>query len=53
MKVRFHPAARAELVEARDWYERARAGLGSAFTFEVERVIASIEEQPLPFLDLF
>jgi hypothetical protein len=29
MPVRFHPAARAELVGARDWYERAREGLGS------------------------
>jgi plasmid stabilization system protein ParE len=46
MPVRFHPAARAELIGARDWYERARPGLGDAFVSEVERIVALVEEHP-------
>lgn len=53
MSVRFHPAARAELIAARNWYGRVREELGDAFASEVERVIALIEEQPgrFPFHD--
>jgi toxin ParE1/3/4 len=43
MSVRFHRAATAELIEARDWYERARPGLGDAFATEVERVVSLID----------
>jgi toxin ParE1/3/4 len=53
MSVRFHSAARAELVAARNWYERVREELGGAFVSEVERVVALIEEHPdrFPFHD--
>jgi hypothetical protein len=40
MPVRFHPAARAELIGARDWYERAQSGLGDAFVSEIGRIVA-------------
>jgi plasmid stabilization system protein ParE len=49
MPVSFHPAAEAELLGARDWYEQARAGLGSAFADEIERIITLIEERPHRF----
>jgi plasmid stabilization system protein ParE len=49
MTVRFHPAARAELVSACDWYERARAGLGTVFASEIERLVALVEEHPERF----
>jgi toxin ParE1/3/4 len=53
MSVRLHPAARAELLGARDWYERVREGLGIGFAAEVERVIALIDDHPsrFPFHD--
>lgn len=46
MPTRFHPAARAELIGARDWYESARVGLGDEFSTEVERVMAVILASP-------
>jgi hypothetical protein len=49
MSVRFHPAARAEVLGARDWYERARAGLGALFVTEVERVVGLIDDSPSRF----
>ena len=49
MSVRFHRAATTELVEARNWYERARPGLGDAFATEVERVVSLIDQFPLRF----
>jgi plasmid stabilization system protein ParE len=49
MPVRFHPAARAELIGARDWYERAQSGLGDAFVSEVERIVALVQEHPNRF----
>jgi hypothetical protein len=49
MPVRFHPAARAELIGARDWYERAQSGLGDAFVSEIGRIVALVEEHPKRF----
>jgi plasmid stabilization system protein ParE len=49
MPVQFHPAARAELRGARDWYEQAREGLGISFAEEVQRTIELIEEHPSRF----
>jgi hypothetical protein len=49
MAVRFHPAARAELVGARDWYELTREGLGIRFAEEVDRVVGLIEDHPTRF----
>src|SRR4051812_40195368 len=42
----FHPAARAELREARDWYESQRAGLGAELGTVVEETLARINEFP-------
>jgi hypothetical protein len=39
-KVIFLPAARAELIAARDWYESASAGLGGRFLSEVDDQVA-------------
>jgi hypothetical protein len=51
MPVRFHRAAVAEAVAARDWYECARQGLGAGFAAEVERVVNLIQQYsvPVPF----
>ena len=40
MRVIFTPAARAELVEAEDWYETQQHTLGLRFRQEIEAVIA-------------
>jgi 2-oxo-4-hydroxy-4-carboxy--5-ureidoimidazoline (OHCU) decarboxylase len=52
MPLRFHRAASAEAVAARDWYEHARRGLGATFVTEVERMVKLIEQYPsrFPFL---
>ncbi|HLF12514.1 MAG TPA: type II toxin-antitoxin system RelE/ParE family toxin [Gammaproteobacteria bacterium] len=42
-------AARQEFDEAALWYEGRRAGLGSQFTAEVERVIRLVAETPERF----
>lgn len=42
----FHPEARVEYREAATFYETRRAGLGAAFTLEVEATIARILEAP-------
>ena len=38
----FSPAARAELIEARDWYAARNAELADRFIAEVENVVAPI-----------
>jgi len=43
------PQAEAELLDARDWYEDQRPGLGAAFTTEVEMVLARIVQTPLTY----
>ena len=40
------PLAEADLVSARDWYDRQRAGLGSAFLFSIEEVFERISRTP-------
>jgi toxin ParE1/3/4 len=42
----FHPAARVEYREAAAFYESRRAGLGAAFSLEVEATIQRILETP-------
>jgi plasmid stabilization system protein ParE len=46
MTVRFHPAARIELGEARNWYEKRSPVSAVAFAQEVARAIAQIAEAP-------
>jgi toxin ParE1/3/4 len=42
----FHPAARRELEETVDYYNAERAGLGSEFREEVQRVITLLTRFP-------
>lgn len=42
MPVSFHDLARLELIEAAEYYERERVGLGQAFITEVERCTEEI-----------
>jgi plasmid stabilization system protein ParE len=43
------PQAEAELLDARDWYEEQRPGLGRAFATEVDMVLARIVQAPLAY----
>jgi toxin ParE1/3/4 len=40
------PEAEADVANARDWYERQRAGLGAAFLLCVEEVLERISRTP-------
>lgn len=42
----FRPAARADLLEARTWYESQRAGLGADVTAAVEETLQRIGDHP-------
>ena len=48
MNYGFHPEARLEYREAATFYEARRAGLGAAFTREIESALAQIFQMP-PF----
>jgi len=43
MQVIFTPAARAELVEAQDWYEAGHRGLGTQFLEQVGATVLRME----------
>jgi toxin ParE1/3/4 len=43
------PAARVELIEAQDWYERQAPGLGRKFRDEVDVQVGRIAVRPLHF----
>jgi toxin ParE1/3/4 len=45
----FLPAARREIIEAQDWYERAASGLGRQFRAEVDRQVERIMSRPSQF----
>ena len=45
-ELRFHPAARVELVEAIVYHEAARPGLGAKLEAEVDDLVARILELP-------
>ncbi len=53
MQIIFTPAARAELVEAQDWYESRRPGLGVRFREEVEATVLRLRESPHQFPIVF
>jgi toxin ParE1/3/4 len=44
--VRFHPEAELELLEAADFYDHERPGLGSDFLDEVDRALRGVIEHP-------
>ena len=43
------PQAEAELLDARDWYEEQRPGLGGVFATEVDMVLARVVQAPLAY----
>lgn len=45
----FRPEAEAELLDARDWYEAQRVGLGAVFAAAVETTVTAILESPLAY----
>lgn len=49
MTVKFHPAARAELLEARLWYEERSPLAAVAFAQEVNAVVSRIAKAPMQF----
>lgn len=48
-RVLFRPQAEAEALEARDWYEARRAGLGREFARDLDRAIDMIADNPAAF----
>ena len=53
MRVIFTPAARAELIEAEDWYELQQSTLGSRFRQEIEAVVGRMTQNPFQFPIVF
>jgi plasmid stabilization system protein ParE len=53
MQVIFTPSARAELVEAQDWYESKYPGLGTRFREELEATVRRLQENPHQFPVVF
>jgi len=51
--VRFTEAARAELIEAQDWYEAEVPGLGCRFRAEIDSVVRRMADNPRQFLTVF
>ena len=45
-RIRFHPAARAEIRDARRWYEGEARGLGRAFLGELDATLAFVARHP-------
>lgn len=45
-QVTLRSAAQADLREARDWYDRARAGLGNEFLLAIADAMLALEESP-------
>lgn len=46
VRVLFLPAARLDVIEARDWYAARGAGLGEAFVAEIDRQVLRIADAP-------
>jgi len=53
MQVIFTQAARAELLEAQDWYEAQQTGLGARFRKEVETAVECVQHNPDQFPVVF
>jgi plasmid stabilization system protein ParE len=47
--VRFTPAARAEVIQAQDWYEHEAPGLGRRFRGAIEASTERMSANPLQF----
>ena len=48
-QVVFRPEAEDEVLEAFEWYENRRAGLGNEFAQAVDEIITRIIENPLAY----
>jgi plasmid stabilization system protein ParE len=48
-QVVFRPEAEGEALEARQWYETRRSGLGKEFGQAVDEIVSRIVENPLAF----
>ena len=51
--VRFTEAARAELIDAQDWYEAEAPGLGRRFRAEIDSVVPRMADNPRQFPTVF
>jgi plasmid stabilization system protein ParE len=51
--VRFTEAARAELIDAQDWYEAEAPGLGRRLCAEIDSVVGRIADNPQQFPTVF
>jgi plasmid stabilization system protein ParE len=45
----FRPEAEAELLDARNWYEVERVGLGAVFAAAIETTITEVLQNPLTY----
>jgi plasmid stabilization system protein ParE len=52
-EISFTQAARWELIDAQEWYERELPGLGSRFRSEIDPVVERMTANPLQFPLLF
>ena len=48
-QVVFRPEAEDEVLEAREWYETRRSGLGREFAEAVDEIVSRIVENPLAY----
>jgi hypothetical protein len=46
VKLKFHRAAAADIQDSITWYDSKRAGLGSEFVGELNRIVQKISERP-------
>ena len=46
MRVEYHPEAQRDLIDAAEWYEGQREGLGSDFLDAVDAAVVTIVEAP-------
>jgi hypothetical protein len=51
--VRLTEAARAELIDAQDWYAAELSGLGGRFRAEIDSVVRRMADNPRPFPTVF
>lgn len=53
LRIAFRPESEADLLQARDWYERQRSGLGDAFSDRAEEAIVRIQRMPRMYAMVF
>ena len=51
--IRFTETARAELIDAQDWYEAEAPGLGRRFRAEIDSVVRRMADNPQQFPTVF